>query len=71
MADPFDNGFCPIQLDHAGFEAMATPYRAAVTRSGLPPSVASTTIIDEKAHVSGSLRLSIREENFTGAPQIA
>jgi hypothetical protein len=26
MADPFGNGFCLIQLDHAGFEAMATPY---------------------------------------------
>jgi predicted enzyme related to lactoylglutathione lyase len=26
MADPFGNGFCLIQLDAAGYEAMATPY---------------------------------------------
>jgi predicted enzyme related to lactoylglutathione lyase len=26
MADPFGHGFCLIQLDAAGYEAMATPY---------------------------------------------
>jgi lactoylglutathione lyase len=26
MCDPFGNGFCLIQLDASGFEAMATPY---------------------------------------------
>jgi predicted enzyme related to lactoylglutathione lyase len=26
MGDPFGNGFCLIQLDAAGFAAMATPY---------------------------------------------
>ena len=26
MADPFGNGFCLIQLDVAGYEAMVTPY---------------------------------------------
>jgi predicted enzyme related to lactoylglutathione lyase len=26
MSDPFGNGFCLIQLDAAGYEAMVTPY---------------------------------------------
>ena len=26
MADPFGNGFCLIQLDAVGYEAMVTPY---------------------------------------------
>ena len=28
MSDPFGNGFCLIELDAAGFEAMSTPIRA-------------------------------------------